>query len=427
MIRMFQSGSRSLWLALAASAALVACGGGGGGGGTSTPTGPASATGTGTLRVALTDAPRCRVGNADLDKVFVTVERVRVHQAADAEPANGGWIDIPVSPARKLNLLDLTNGRLEELGTVPLPAGDYTQVRLVLSPNRGAEPSNSLVLAGDPTMTEIPLRTPSAAQSGLKIIHPFTVQPNTMADLVIDFDACRSIVELGRGNGGYLLKPILSAQLRLVAAIAGFVDPLAGDVMVSAQKDGKVIRSTIPFAIATGPYAAGEFVLAYLDPSMSPYDVVITSPARGTSVVASVPVSTDEITHLSVAATPIPLPVAATPASRIASGKLGPAGAIGTGVVRALQAVGPVSKIEVATANVDGTDGTYLLTLPTAAPLFAAYSTTLPLSFASPASPPADFSYTLEASAVGYVTQTKNIGAGTGNETWDPTLSSVGP
>ncbi|MDH5207684.1 MAG: DUF4382 domain-containing protein [Burkholderiaceae bacterium] len=422
MNRAMKAGSRSLWLALAASMALVACGGGGG---ATNPTGAASATGTGTLRVALTDAPRCRVGNDDLDKVFVTVERVRVHRAADADPASSGWVDIAINPARKLNLLDLTNGRLEELGTVPLPAGDYTQVRLVLSPNRGADPANSLVRAGD--MTEIPLRTPSAAQSGLKIIRPFTVQPNAMADLVIDFDACRSIVALGRGNGGYLLKPILSAHLRLVAAIAGFVDPLAGNVTVSAQKDGKVIRSTIPFASATGPYAAGEFVLAYLDPSMSPYDVVITSPARGTSVVASVPVVTNEITHLSVAATPIPLPVAATTPSRLARGTLGPAGAIDTGAVRALQAVGPVPKIEVATTNVDGGDGTYLLTLPTASPLFAAYSATLPLSFASPASPPADFSYTLEASAAGYVTQTKNIGAGTADATWDPTLSTIGP
>ena len=110
MTRTMKTGIKAALLAMAASAALVACGGGG-------DSGVAPPPASGTLRVALTDAPNCRVGNDDLEKVFVTVERVRVHQSADAEPSNGGWTDIAMSPAKKINLLDLTNGRLEELGT----------------------------------------------------------------------------------------------------------------------------------------------------------------------------------------------------------------------------------------------------------------------------------------------------------------------
>jgi hypothetical protein len=402
-----KTGIKAALLAVAASAALVACGGGG-------DSGVAPAPAAGTLRVALTDAPNCRVGNADLEKVFVTVERVRVHQSSDAEPSNGGWTDVAISPAKKINLLDLTNGRLEELGTTPIPAGNYTQVRLVLSANQGAEPANSLVLAGQ--TAEIPLRTPSAAQSGLKIIRPFTVEPNTLVDLVIDFDACRSIVALGNGNGGYLLKPTLTADLRTVAGIVGFVDPALTDVMVSAQKDGEVIRTTIPSD-------SGQFVLAYLDAANSPYDVVITSPARGTSVVPAVPVSTAAVTTLSTLAVPILLPDAGTPASRTASGTLGPELARETGVVRALQVVGAVPKIEVATVNVDAATGAYSLTLPTALPLLATFSTTLPLAFA-PAPSPAPV-YTLEARATGYITQTNSIGAGTENATWNPVLAVV--
>ena len=198
MVRKWSLGIWSAVLAIAASAVLVACGGG--------DDSPAPAMGT--LRVSLTDAPNCRVGNEDLDKVYVTVERVRVHQSADAEASGGGWTDIAISPAKRINLLDLTNGRLEELGTTPIPAGTYTQVRLVLNGNQGNSAANALVLVGE--TVEIPLRTPSAAQSGLKIIHPFTVQPNTLVDLLIDFDACRSIVALG--NGGYSLKPVLTAD-----------------------------------------------------------------------------------------------------------------------------------------------------------------------------------------------------------------------
>jgi len=408
MMRTMKTGIKAALLAVAASAALVACGGGGDGG---VAPAPAPGSGSGTLRVALTDAPNCRVGNDDLDKVYVTVERVRVHQSSDAEPSIGGWTDIAISPARKINLLDLTNGRLEELGTTPIPAGNYTQVRLVLSANQGNQTANSLVRLGE--TVEIPLRTPSAAQSGLKIIRPFTVQPNTLVDLVIDFDACRSIVALGRGNGGYLLKPILTADLRTVAGIVGFVDPALTNVTVSAQKNGKVVRATIPSS-------TGQFVLAYLDAANSPYDVVITSPARGTSVVPAVPVSTAAVTPLSTVAQPIPLPVAGTPASRTASGTLGPVLARETGVVRALQVVGAVPKIEVATTNVDAETGAYTLTLPTAVPLLAPFSATLPLAFAAAPSPaPA---YTLEAGATGYTTQTNGIGAVTTNAAWSPSL-----
>jgi hypothetical protein len=411
MTKSMKAGIWSALLALGASAGLVACGGGGGGG-TAVPV----VAQTGTLRVALTDAPRCRVANEDLDKVYVTVERVRVHQSADDNPATGSWYEIEiVNPQtqrpepRKINLLDLTNGRLEELGTTPIPAGTYSQVRLVLSPNRSDPPANSLVRAGG--SIEIPLRTPSAAQSGLKIVHPFTVQPNTVVDLVIDFDACRSIVALG--NGGYLLKPILTASLRLVAAIVGVVDPLVSNVMVSAQKDGRVVRSTIPDG-------NGNFMLAYLDPAQTPYDVVITSTARGTSVVPSVPVNVNAITRLSVAATPIPLPTAANPASRTVSGTLLPIEARDDGVFRALQAVGSVPKAEIATTNVNATDGTYTLTLPTAVPLLATYSATLPLTFAA-ASSPAPV-YTIEATATGYVTVTNNIGASATDVIWNLAL-----
>ena len=61
-------------LALAGLAALSACGGGGG-----------SASGDGTLRLALTDAPAC-----GFDTVHVTVQKVRVHQSANAGENDAG-------------------------------------------------------------------------------------------------------------------------------------------------------------------------------------------------------------------------------------------------------------------------------------------------------------------------------------------------
>ena len=82
----------------------------------------------------MTDAPSC-----GYDHIYITVEKVRVHTSATAEDG-GGWQEIVLSPARRIDLLDLTNGVLEELGSTPLPAGDYQQIRLVLANNTGNNP-----------------------------------------------------------------------------------------------------------------------------------------------------------------------------------------------------------------------------------------------------------------------------------------------
>jgi len=339
------------------------------------------------LRVALTDAPAC-----GYDHVYITVDRVRVHRSSTAADADGGWSEVVVAPARRIDLLDLTNGVLAELGQTPLPAGDYQQVRLVLVPNGSGTPANAIVPTG--TGTEVALDTPSATQSGLKLVHGFTVQPNTMVDLVLDFDACRSIVR--RGNSGrYNLKPVVSVVPRTLTGIAGYVPTGLSGVTVSAQKDGVVLK-------ATQPALNGHFVLAPLDPLKGPYDVVFTGQNLTTAVIAGVPVATNMPTTLNSPQDPVAMPV--SPSGTV-TGNLGPAGARDSGAVRALQAVGAVAAVEVAQVNVDPTTGDHSLVLPTAAPRLLTYSSPLatPLNFA--AQPASAGRFRLEASATGYVTQ----------------------
>lgn len=136
----------SLLASLFAAGLLVACGGGGG---NSAP---------GTLSVALTDAPAC-----GYDAVNVTVNKVRVHQSSGANENEGGWTDIALNPARRINLLDLTNGVLNDLGQASLPAGHYSQLRLVLDSNTGNGLANSIVLSG--TTQELSLDTPRAVSA----------------------------------------------------------------------------------------------------------------------------------------------------------------------------------------------------------------------------------------------------------------------
>ncbi len=363
-----------------AAATLAACGGGGGG--DSAP--------KGTLGVSMTDAPAC-----GFDAVNVTVSKVRVHQSASAGDTDAGWTDITLSPARKINLLNLTNGALETLGETPLAAGHYTQMRLVLDANANNGLANSVIATG--TTTEVSLDTPSAVQSGIKLVNEFDVASGQRVDLVLDFNACKSVVT--KGNGKYALKPVVKVVPTVLNGISGFVNTalLGSHVMVSAQQNGVVVASTAPSA------TTGEFFLARLAPGN--YDVVITADNSATTVVAAVPVATTtSTTTLSTVAAPFAL----TPSAQGAiSGKVTlPAGSTEVAYVSAKQTFAAGPTVTVKYQGADISTGLYAMNkLPLAAPQYAVYSAALPLSFA-PAltTTPGTGKYRVEASGTGYAT-----------------------
>ena len=370
---------------------VVGCGGGGGGGGGGDP-----APGQGTLGVSMTDAPAC-----GFDAVNVTVVKVRAHQSSSASDTDAGWTDITLNPARKINLLSLTNGVLEKLGETPLAAGHYTQLRLVLDPNTAVGLTNSVVPSGG---FETALVTPSAVQSGIKLVNEFDVASGQRVDLVLDFDACKSIVK--RGNGTYALKPVIKVIPFVLNGIDGYVDTalLGSTVMVTAQQNGVVVQSTAPNA------QTGEFFLARLAPGN--YDVVLTANGRATAVIAAVQVaSTTSVVNLSNTATPITLPVSAT---HIVSGTetLNPTSSTQVAYVAAKQTFGtvPIVTVKFVAAD-DSASGAYTLTLPTGAPQLGQYSAALPIVLVAQAGVAGK--YTVEASASGYQTQSvsKDISA----------------
>jgi hypothetical protein len=119
-----------------------------------------------------------------------------------------------------------------------------------------------------------------------------------------------------------------------------------------------------------------------------------------------------------------------TSPSGTVSGNVGPAGTHETGSVRALQVVGTVPSIEVASVNVDSTTGNYSLFLPTAGPRLLTYSNPMitPLDFQAQATSAGK--YKVEASAAGYATQlSSDVTAVFGAVTPVPdfTLIPVGP
>ena len=287
-INMLMNDSKPITWLLGLLLTVVVAGCGSGGGGTTAQ--------PGTLGVSLTDAPAC-----GFDEVNVTVSKVRVHQSDNASENAAGWSDITLTPPRKINLLDLDNGALASLGETPLEAGHYTQLRLVLDRNTGQSLANSVVLKN--TTAEIALVTPSAVQSGIKLIHQFDVGSEQRVDLLLDFDACKSIVT--RSNGTYALKPVIKVIPFEQNGIVGFVDKALPNVVVSAQdNNGEIVRATVP-------NADGKFFLAYLDPTNCPtacYNVVITADSHATAVITGVPVPTStSITAVSTSGAPIPV------------------------------------------------------------------------------------------------------------------------
>ncbi len=357
-------------------AGLAACGGGGGSGSAD----------SGTLRLAMTDAPAC-----GYDAVNVTIQKIRVNQSSSASDTDAGWSEVVLNPAMRVNLLDLTNGVLAELGQTPLPAGKYTQLRLVLADNGGANPpANSVVLTNG---TEVALKTPSGQQSGLKANIDIDVAANQLADFVLDFDACKSVVAAGN-SGQYLLKPVVTVIPRYVSGVGGFVDATLanGNTSVSLQQGGVVVKATMPDS-------TGKFLLQPVAPGN--YTLVMTAPGRTTAIVTNVPVAADTVTSVNASGTPLNPPVSS-------SGTVNGTAPVNT-LVRVLQPLTGGSTVEVAGRFVDGT-GNYSYLLPVNAPLVAPF-VAMPGSLVFAADTAAAGKYTLDASLSGFADKTATLPA----------------
>ncbi|MES0350734.1 MAG: DUF4382 domain-containing protein, partial [Desulfobacteria bacterium] len=194
---------------------LAACSGGGS---SSSSTGD----GTGTLSLLLTDAP-----TEDIDAVYVTIDEVQVHVV---EGETGYW-EVVADPNETYNLLELVNGVLVTLGIAELDSGHYTQMRLILG-----EPN--YIIVDDVTYD---LKVPSGFQTGIKLVHPFDVIDSQATELILDFDASKSVVIEG-SSGQYLLKPTIKIiDTKDLAVVTGNVidaelpNPSLGGVWVSAQ------------------------------------------------------------------------------------------------------------------------------------------------------------------------------------------------
>lgn len=344
--------TRKLLLFLA-TIALAACGGGGGG-----------SSGTGTISVKMTDAP----ATPEYAEVWVTVEKVRVHQADDAPEGDSGWHEVVLDPPRKIELLGLRNGVMAELGQADVPAGRYHQFRLVL----GGQPGdNEVVLAADPA-NPIPLTTPSAQQSGLKLnAKPFDVAEGQTVELVLDFDAARSVVRAGN-SGKYLLKPVITVIAVLDAgAISGsFADPTAADGASVSLQAYDPATEEVTVLRATTPAEDGSWKLAPVEAGDG-YALVIAKPGFRTLVLTDVTLdAAQSVTVEPLTLTPLTVDTGTEPPSmptmRVAAGNVAPAeGAQMRALQRVIDLDGTADDLMVETAfmNADADTGAFAFDL----------------------------------------------------------------
>lgn len=185
------------------------------------------------LQVTVTDSP------GDYQEVNIDIQDVQVN----SDSSSGGWKSLTVVKGI-YNLLKLTNGLDTLLGKGDLPAGKLTQLRLVLG-------TNNTIKIADQVYN---LTTPSAQQSGLKILLNTTLQAGITYKVTLDFDAARSIVSTG--SGAFILKPVIRSSTQAESgAISGTVTPVASTPAVYAIIGSDTIATT--FADQT----SGKFLL----------------------------------------------------------------------------------------------------------------------------------------------------------------------
>ena len=232
---------------------------------TTAPTG-----GTGFIKINLIDAP------GDYQQVNVEVIRVEVHREDEAD-SNSGW-SVVSEDTTTVDLLTLTDGNFAVLADSTLPAGTYTQVRLILSEN------NTVMV--DSMLHD--LEIPSSMNTGLKLNHPFTINDGAMYEFTLDFDADRSIHQTG--NGQYKMNPVIRIIVdQMSGGLMGAVEPVAARAMIWTMAGPDTVT-------AWADTLTGEYMFSMLPAGSYDLNIGATVGAYRDTVLAGQVVSTGQMT-----------------------------------------------------------------------------------------------------------------------------------
>ena len=181
--------------------------------------------GSGTVMIQAFDAPF----QGDVEHIFLHILEVSVHKAvADSgSDTTASWIVLSDADTT-IDFLELVNGQVATLLEEELEAGHYSQLRLLLGD------SSAIVVDG----VSHELKVPSGSQSGVKLRLGFSVDPDEIVEIYLDFDASRSINK-HPNQDRYSMRPTFKVFRSVVSGtIAGTVLDTSGagldDVVVNA-------------------------------------------------------------------------------------------------------------------------------------------------------------------------------------------------
>jgi hypothetical protein len=232
--------------------------------------------------MSMVDAPLIESG---VEAVMVTFSSIRVHRSGDAEESEDGWIEIVGAETavedRTFNLLELVNGVSAVLGEQQLEAGKYTQIRIIV------ESSTALINGAEEELT-----IPSGQQTGIKLVGNFTVEPDQITDLMLDFDAEQSVRNLG--NGDWEMRPTIRiVPIVLSGSISGLVLPAGSNAVVNVYAAGTTDLVTTTQVDAL----TGEFLVQGL--LAGTYDIQIVAEGFTLATVSGVAVTAGAETEAS--------------------------------------------------------------------------------------------------------------------------------
>jgi len=162
----------------------------------------------------------------------------------ELKPKAGASFTLEPNQPLTIDLLEYQDGKRAVLldGEV-VGAGEYNWLRLAVQ-----EMDSYIVVNGQ----QYPLEIPSGEQSGLKLIHPFTVAVGSITDFTIEFDLRKSLVRTGAGR--HELRPALRIMDTLATnSISGTVDAS----LITAEKCNNGDNDDIGNAVYVFPGGAG--------------------------------------------------------------------------------------------------------------------------------------------------------------------------
>jgi hypothetical protein len=199
----------------------------------------------------------------EYEKVLVNIIDVQYNKNED----ENGWSSFEGftppdtdDPQNRVDLTELIAGNSLVLTDEDIESGMLKQIRLILGDG------NALVILGE--TEEIPLSTPSAQQSGLKLKVNTELEPGFSYTFILDWDVQKSIVKAGN-SGNYNLKPVINviaevnsgSILGRVADSEETVDTLLpiSDAVISVYDESDTLFETS--LTSTNTDGVGNFVL----------------------------------------------------------------------------------------------------------------------------------------------------------------------